>query len=443
MKRTIAILLMSVATLATLGAVMLYSATMTQFEPLRFFSHLRWLGAGCLCCAVAACIDYSWLKRWHLPVVFLGLSLLLLGLVLIPGVGEMRNGARRWLPIGQPSEFAKIALVIALAAWGTTYQARMRERNTGFLFPGLMTAVTVILIFLEPDWGTAILVASIGALMLLVAGAPIFYLLSAGIIGVQLLTLLLLQNPARLARVLVYLEPEKHQHGAGWQIWHSVLSIGSGGIWGTLIGEGRHKLGFVPEQQTDFILSLIGEELGLAGTLLVLSLFALIFLCGVRIVWRAQDTFAQLLSAGLTLLIALQALINVGVVTSSLPNKGLPLPFVSYGGSNLVCLLACVGLLVSVARRVPVFETPAVNAPAPSAAAQTFGPFDATSSPPAGASNRTAWWRRLFACLLGRGAARRHRPLRSYQLPPRAASTQSGMDALAQLKARWAVKAKS
>jgi cell division protein FtsW len=172
--------------------------------------------------------------------------------------------------------------------------------------------------------------------------------------GMELFTMLLLKNPLRLERLMAFLNPEEYRTGVAWQAWQSVLSLGSGGWFGAFLGEGSQKNGFVPEQQTDFVLSLIGEELGFLGTVTVVVLFVVLLYCGGRIAWKIADPFGQLLASGITVLIGLQAFINVGVVTSSLPNKGIALPFVSYGGSNLICMSVCLGLLISVARHGPV-----------------------------------------------------------------------------------------
>jgi cell division protein FtsW len=333
---------------------MLLSGASTSSRLDRFEMHLYWVGLGLVTGVVTACLDYSWLRQPRLGYGLVGFMLLLLVAVLIPGLGVEKNGASRWLWIGQPSELAKVALVIYLAGYICRNADRMGERKVGFLYPGGVAAVFVGLIFFEPDWGTAAPLSVVTLAMLAVGGAHWAYLVSASLIGTELFLLLLLQNPLRLERVLAFLDPEKHRDGAGWQGWQSLLALGSGGWWGTSFGEGRHKHGFVPEQQTDFVLSLVGEELGLAGTLVVLGLFGVLLACGARITWRSADPFGKLLAAGLSVLISVQAFINIGVVTSSLPNKGIALPFVSYGGSSLVGFCLAAGLLLSVARYAPL-----------------------------------------------------------------------------------------
>jgi cell division protein FtsW len=312
------------------------------------------MGIGALCCVAAARFNYSWLRKLHLPKWLLGIAYVLLIAVWMPGMGLTRNGAARWLAFGQPSEFAKFALIIFLADYAATHQARMQERNKGFIYPGLISGLMVLLIFLEPDWGTATLVAAEVLVILTIAGAHWAYLVSAVVIGSELFTLLLLQNPLRMERILAFLNPEQYRNGIAWQGWHALLSLGSGGLFGTFLGNGSHKNGFVPEQQTDFVLSLIGEELGLVGTSLIILMFVIILVSGIRIAWQVEDPFGQLLASGITLLITMQAFMNIGVVTSTLPNKGIALPFVSYGGSNLVCMLTGIGLLISVARHGPI-----------------------------------------------------------------------------------------
>ena len=354
MRRSIAILLLAAGILLLLGTVTLYSSTTWQPGLQRLYLHLCWLAAGGACCALAASVPYSRLRQFHAPQWLLALACFLLAATLVPGIGVARNGALRWLPFGQPSEFAKLALIVFLADYCTTNQARMHQRTAGFLCPGLLAGLVGLLVFVEPDWGTTTLLAAVALAMLAVAGSHWGYLLSAGIIGAELFASLLLRNALRMERLLAFLDPERYKEGVGWQGWHSLLALGSGGWFGCFFGEGSHKNGFVPEQQTDFVLSLIGEELGLVGTALVLLLFVILLLCGARIAWRIADPFGQLLAFGILLLISLQALINVGVVTSSLPNKGIALPFVSYGGSSMVCMLTGLGLLINVARYGPV-----------------------------------------------------------------------------------------
>jgi cell division protein FtsW len=424
MKKLVTILILSVAILLLLGTVTLYSSTTYQPRLDRFCSHLWWIAFGSLACGLVSLIDYAWLRSFHLPKCLLGLACILLVAVLVPGIGVARNGAARWLFFGQPSEFAKLALIIFLADYGAARQSRMQERNAGFIYPGAIAGIIGLLIFLEPDWGTAALIAAVSLAMLAIAGTHWGYLFPATIIGAELFALLLLKNPLRMERLLAFRDPELAQAGIGWQGWHSLLSLGCGGWLGTFFGEGHHKNGFVPEQQTDFILSLLGEETGFLGTSLVLLLFVFILLCGARIAWRVSDPFGQLLASGLTVLIGLQAFINIAVVTSTLPNKGIALPFVSYGGSNLVCMLLCLGLLISVARHGPVLEQPELESQfAGHARPRISGPVgsllnNSTEPAPKGLWQRLSRWLRTR-----RNARFPSVPSRPYQVPPRRTSS--------------------
>jgi cell division protein FtsW len=192
--------------------------------------------------------------------------------------------------------------------------------------------------------------------MLLVAGVRWKYIVPPVLLGAAGLALSILHDPMRLKRIFSWWDLEQHKEGVGYQAYQAMIALGSGGWTGLGLGNGRQKLGFVPEDHTDFIFSIIGEELGLVATLLVILAFVIIAICGVYIALRARETYGSLLAIGVTFLISLQAAINIGVVTSALPNKGLPLPFISYGGSNLLAMLTCVGLLFSVARYAPVRE---------------------------------------------------------------------------------------
>ena len=351
MKRVMIILILAVSLLSALGILMLLSSFGGQPRIDRFYLQLWWLAIGVAGGVVAAFLPSDRLRRWHLPQWGLVAAVLLLVAVFVPGIGVTRNGAHRWLPFGQPSEVAKLALVVFLADYAARRQPDMGKRSTGFLYPGLIVALVAALIFQEPDWGTACLIGVVALAMLAVGGARSFYLISSLIVGGELFLLFLLVNPLRMARINAFLYPEQYRQGIGWQAWQALLALGRGGWYGVSLGAGSEKNGFVPEQQTDFVLSLIGEELGFLGTLLVLLLFAVIFLCGIRIAWRATDPFGQLLALGISVLIGAQALLNVGVVSSALPNKGIALPFVSYGGSSLACMLVAIGLLVGVARQ--------------------------------------------------------------------------------------------
>jgi cell division protein FtsW len=359
MKVAVTVLTFCVAALLALGMVMLYSSSMTQVGARYLIMQLIWCGLGLVSCVVAASIDYRILKKFAWPLFIL--ALVLLAAVLERHLGVIRGNARRWFSFHgvsfQPSEFARLAMIILLAWYGEHFQRQMPTWKKGVVIPGLLIGAMLLLIFREPDWGTTILLAAVSGGMLIVAGARWKYFVPPVLAGLGGLLLLLWNNPMRMKRIFSWLYLEEHKSDTGFQTYQSILALGSGGWTGLGLGNGRQKLGFVPEHHTDFILAIIGEELGLISTLLIVAAFMIIIFCGIYIARHARDAFGMLLATGLTFLIGLQAMINIGVVTGALPNKGLPLPFISYGGSNLVAMLTCVGLLVSVARRGQVNES--------------------------------------------------------------------------------------
>jgi cell division protein FtsW len=353
MRLAVPLLVFCVAALLALGMVMLYSSSMVQVGARYMLVQLVWGALGLVVCVTAASLDYHLLRRFAVP--FLVLAVVLLTLVFIPGIGIHRNGASRWVGHGhtslfQPSEFAKFALIVALAWYGERYQRQMPSLKRGIAIPGLMIAVVLGLIFREPDRGTTILLASVSGAMLLIAGARWRFFVPPVLAGIAGLAISLWHDPMRTKRIFGWLYLEEHKSGVGYQAYQAMIALGAGGWTGLGLGNGRQKLGFVPEHHTDFIFSIIGEELGFIATLLVILAFIAIVLCGIYIAMKAPDSFGLLLGSGIALLIGLQAFINIGVVTSALPNKGLPLPFISYGGSNLLMMLTSVGVLLSISR---------------------------------------------------------------------------------------------
>ena len=353
MKLATTMLVSFVLALLAFGMVVLYSASVTRYGGHYMVVQTAAAGIGLLLCAVVASQDYRHLKK--ISWLLFAAAAVLLVLVFVPGIGMKINGARRWINLRvtnfQPSEFAKIALVIALAHYAERNQRQLHSFTKAILLPSILIGVILGLIFLGKDYGTTILLATVSVLLLLIAGVRWRFLVPSGLILVVGLAAAIWSNEMRRSRVLAWLNPEQQKDGINYQVDQAVIALGSGGLYGLGLGNGRQKLGFVPENHTDFILSIIGEELGLVATLGVLASFALVVVCGVYIARRARDTFGMLLAAGMTFLIGLQAAINIGVVTGALPNKGLPLPFISYGGSNLLMMLISVGLLISVARK--------------------------------------------------------------------------------------------
>ena len=358
MKVAVTTLAFCVAALLALGLVMLYSSSMTQVGAHYLMLQIVWCALGFVLCVVATALDYQWLKKCGWPIYLF--ALVLLGLVFVPHIGRASHGAHRWIQqfgfTFQPSEFAKVALIIALAGYCDRYQRQMNTFKRGVLFPGALIVVVLGLIFIEPDRGQTILLAAISGAMLLLAGVRWRHVLIPVAVGAAGLAFSLLHDSMRQGRISAWLHPDTHAGGAALQARQAMYGLGAGGWTGLGLGNGVRKFGWLPEIHTDFIFANIGEELGLVATLLVLAAFVVIVLCGIYIALNSRDTFGALLAVGVTLLIGLQAVINIGVVTSALPNKGLPLPFISYGGSNLLAMFAAVGILFSIARHAPARE---------------------------------------------------------------------------------------
>lgn len=353
MKWTLTLLGGCMASLLAFGLVMLFSATMGLKEENYLLKQSIWCGLGLVMFVITMLIDYRSLRPFSW--VFLVLSIILLVMVFVPPFGKAAGGAHRWIAYGpvrcQPSEIAKLALVMALAHYGSLYRKRMPTLRYGLLVPILILASVVALIFKEPDWGTTFLLVVVSMGILVLAGARVTYLLPIVPLGIAAVYFMVLHDPVRLARMKAYMDPEGSKLGVGYQGNQAKIAFGAGGWDGLGLGNGRQKMGFVPEHHTDFILSVIGEEVGLKGTLGILAIFTIMIICSARIAWNAPDSFGFLLAGGLTMMLGCQVFINIGVVTTVLPNKGLALPFISYGGSNLMMMMIGMGLLFSIGRR--------------------------------------------------------------------------------------------
>lgn len=316
---------------------------------------------------------------------FLGSTVLLLIAVLVAGNAGARNGAARWLRIGpvgfQPSEAAKLAIIVFLAWIGGRADRPMADFRRGFL-PAVGTLALVAgLVLVEPDVGTAIFLAVTGLAIVLVAGANPRHLFPVAAAAIPLaLIFALLRFDHVKARLLVYLDPSVDPLGKGHQIRQSLLALGSGGLFGTGPGQGHQQLLFLPEGRNDFVLALIGEEFGFAGTVFVVGAFVMIVHCGRRIMQSAPDRQGFLLAFGATLFLGLQAAMNVAVVTATIPNKGISLPFVSYGGSSLVFSFAAVGILLAVARSTGPAPRPPAAARRPTEAAVAMEPGETSTA---------------------------------------------------------------
>jgi len=351
MRPSVFVMILSVLSLLAAGLVCLYSSSMAQAGAKYLKLQLVWAALGICSACLFAWIDYRKLKPFVVPA-FLATAVMLVA-VLIPGVGEWRNGSRRWFDLGvaslQPSELAKLAVIGMLAWYGERNHRQMGKFVAGCAVPLGLASMMMVLVLLEPDFGTTMLLGAVTLAVLLLSGTRLLWLAPVGVAGAAGLGGLIWLDPVRFRRIFSWLNVEETKEGVGHQAWQAMLAFGSGGVNGLGLGDGRQKLGFLPEHHTDFIFSIIGEELGLVATLGIVFLFCAFVLTGIRIATRAADVFGFLLGSGITLLIGLQALINIGVVTSALPNKGLPLPFISYGGSNLLLMLSGVGILMSIA----------------------------------------------------------------------------------------------
>ena len=313
---------------------------------------LAWLTFGLLLLHLASRIDYIWWKRLAIPL--LGLMTVLLVMVLIPSFGVEAKGARRWLRLGpisvQPAEMVKLIVVIYLAAYLTKKEDRLTIFSSGLLPALIVIGVLSGLALLEPDLGTVVVMGLVTVGLLFLGGARISHLLALVFCAAPVALVLVLGSSYRRQRLMTFLAPWKDASDAGFQITQSFLAFGSGGPFGVGLGEGKQKLFFLPEAHTDFVLALVGEELGLVGTGAIILLFALFVVRGFQIAARARIPFGRYLGMGITLLISIQALVNAWVVTGLLPTKGLTLPFVSYGGSSLVISLVGVGILLNISR---------------------------------------------------------------------------------------------
>jgi cell division protein FtsW len=349
-------LLVVVAALLLVGLTMLMSASPAQAElkgypPLHFFKiQLVWLAFALAAAFAGYKIDYHLWCRLSWPVYALVL-LLLAAVLLTPAV----KGSHRWFRLAgfsfQPSEFAKFAGIVAMSAW---YARHRRDAGTfkhGILLPGIVLGTLVGLVLLEPDYGTTFLVGIVGAAIMFIAGAPGLLLLLCLFGGAALLSVLIYLNPERMGRFIAFLEPEAHADDNAYQLLNSIYGFFIGGPMGQGLAGGIQKRFYLPDAHTDFIFAVIAEELGIAGTLGVAALFIAFVFCGFRISGAARDFEGHLLAFGITVLVGVQACFNIGVVTGRLPTKGLPLPFISYGGSALCVTLFMVGVLLQISRR--------------------------------------------------------------------------------------------
>jgi len=352
-------LFLAVAALLAIGVTMVLSTSylysQERFADGTYFfrKQLIAMGAGLVALIVCSLVPSAIYRRLAYPL--LGLTLVILILVLIPGIGVARGGARRWLMLPgfafQPAELAKLAVVFYLAHSMAKKEETIQTFSLGVVPHLIVTGVFLALLLLEPDFGTALILIVLLYLMLFIGGARVHHLLATGLMALPVLIYVMLKAEYRLRRLMTFMDPWRDASNSGFQIIQSLIAFGSGQLWGRGLGESRQKLFYLPEAHTDFVFSVIGEELGLIGAWVVLSLFGLVILRGLRLTARIEEPFDQYLAFGLTALLGLQALIHMGVVMGLMPTKGLVLPFISYGGSAMVINLVEAGILLGLSRR--------------------------------------------------------------------------------------------
>ncbi len=354
-RRTAYVLIFSVVSLLAIGIVMLLSTgafAQDSRGDMYYFVKRQgmWLGIGGAALVGAALVDYRWwAKLWPF---FFGAAVVLLALCFVPPVGMRINGAWRWINLGfasfQPSELGKVAVLFFLAWWYHRYASESSEFWRGFVFPLAAVGVIMALIVVEVDLGATSLIGVTTLAVMFVAGTGLRWLLPLLGLGLGGLVFAILNIGERMDRLKAFMDPEKYRLNEGLQQWQALLAFGTGGTDGLGLGNGRLKMLYLPYAHTDFIFPMIGEELGLRFTLITVFCFLLILMAGVLIAMNSRDRFGMLLGFGITVIITVQAAINIGVTTSLLPNKGMPLPFISYGGSNLAVSMFLVGILLNI-----------------------------------------------------------------------------------------------
>jgi len=366
-RKSAYILFLAVLALLVIGIVMLFSTSAYARDShgdVYFFIKRQaiWIGVGLVACIFAALMNYQfWQKTWGL---WFAVALAALALCYIPHIGMRINGSRRWVGYGpitfQPSEFAKIATIIFLAAWFARREKPDGNVFSEFIIPLAIISVPAALVLGEVDLGTTALIGTTAFVVMFIAGTNPLWLGGLATAGLGGLLVVATQISERMGRLSAFLHPQNYKDDAGLQQMQALIAWGSGGMDGLGLGNGRQKMLYLPYAHTDFIFPIIGEELGLRFSLLVVFLFVVIIVCGIMIALHARDRFGLLLGCGIVSLLALQAAVNIGVTTSLLPNKGLPLPFISYGGSNLAACMFTIGVLVNIYRQ-GILEPPPVK----------------------------------------------------------------------------------
>ena len=352
-------MVLAVAGLLALGMTMVLSTSYLHSQERYgdgtyfFRKQLIAMGAGAIALMACAMVPSALYRRFAYPL--LAISFMILIMVLIPGIGVSRGGARRWIMFPgfafQPSELAKLAIVFYLAHSMAKKEELIRTFSVGILPHLIVTGVFAGLLLLEPDFGTALILTMLLYFMLFIGGVRVSHLLATALLALPVLAYVMMTAEYRLRRLMTFLDPWSDPTGSGFHVIQSLIAFGSGQLFGRGLGESRQKLLYLPEAHTDFVYSVIGEELGLFGALAVLALFAVIIVRGLRLTGKIEEPFEQYLAFGLTVLLGLQALIHMGVVMGLMPTKGLVLPFISYGGSAMVINLMEAGILLGLSRR--------------------------------------------------------------------------------------------
>ena len=366
-RKSAYILFLAVLALLVIGIVMLFSTSAYARDShgdVYFFIKRQaiWIGIGLVACIFAALMNYQfWQKTWWL---WFAVALAALALCYIPHIGMRINGSRRWVGYGpitfQPSELAKIAAIFFLAAWFARREKPDGNVLSEFIIPLAIISMPAALVLGEVDLGTTALIGTTAFVVMFIAGTNPLWLGGLAVAGLGGLLIVATQISERMGRLSAFLHPQNYKDDAGLQQMQALIAWGSGGMDGLGLGNGRQKMLYLPYAHTDFIFPIIGEELGLRFSLLVVFLFVVIIVCGIMIALHARDRFGLLLGCGIISLLALQAAVNIGVTTSLLPNKGLPLPFISYGGSNLAACMFAIGVLVNIYRQ-GILEPPPVK----------------------------------------------------------------------------------
>ena len=337
--------------LTFLGLVTLFSASQSMHDDptVLLKKQLIWLVLATIAGGIALMVNLEALREYAYWLA--AGSVLLLALVLIPGIGVEVNGARRWMDFGfmrlQVSEIGKLGLIFSMAHYLATYRRDFNRVLKGYFYPCVLLAIFCSLIILEPDYGTAFLCGAVGGCLMFLAGVRLKFLIPTAFAALSLFSVAVYHDPIRLSRITSFLDVEGNRSDSAYQLWQGILAFGAGGIHGVGLGSGRQQMSFLPEAHTDFIFAIVGEELGFLFTSGVVLLFMTLFFVGVLQLKRAPNLYQYLLVMGALLFITFQALINIGVVTGCLPTKGMSLPFISYGGSNLVFMFVLTGIILN------------------------------------------------------------------------------------------------